>query len=148
MHRELFDYSEVLIGVYATRLTRSRPLLGSITTIFIPNLTTSSPRQVVFYLIKDLEVDNPESWKQFASWMTLNTPLNCPIDLLVLQAISFSETQIAGVNCVSNLIRLNTIRCTWNIHWLCNWLSVRCLMSWINHLPPVCVSTFWKSTFE
>ena len=28
---------------------------------------------------------------------------------------------------------------------LCNWFSLRCLMSWINHLPPACWSTFWKS---
>ena len=25
---------------------------------------------------------------------------------------------------------------------LCNWLSLRCLVPWINHLPPVCWSTF------
>ena len=28
---------------------------------------------------------------------------------------------------------------------LCNWLSLRRLVSWINHLPPACWSTFWKS---
>ena len=27
---------------------------------------------------------------------------------------------------------------------LCNWLSLRRLVSWINHLPPVCWSTFWN----
>ena len=26
-----------------------------------------------------------------------------------------------------------------------NWLSLRRLVSWINHLPPACWSTFWKS---
>ena len=31
---------------------------------------------------------------------------------------------------------------------LCNWLSLRRLVSWINHLPPLCLSTFWKSTFK
>ena len=31
---------------------------------------------------------------------------------------------------------------------LCNWLSLRRLVSWINHLPPACWSTFWKSTFK
>ena len=31
---------------------------------------------------------------------------------------------------------------------LCNWLSLRRLMSWINHLPPACWSTFWKSNFK
>ena len=31
---------------------------------------------------------------------------------------------------------------------LCNWLSLRCLVSWINHLPPACWSTFWKSIFK
>ena len=31
---------------------------------------------------------------------------------------------------------------------LCNWLSLQCLVSWINHLPPACWSTFWKSTFK
>ena len=30
----------------------------------------------------------------------------------------------------------------------CNWLSLRRLVSWINHLPPACWSTFWKSIFE
>ena len=25
---------------------------------------------------------------------------------------------------------------------ICNWLSLRCLVPWINHLPPVCWSTF------
>ena len=28
------------------------------------------------------------------------------------------------------------------------WLSLRCLVSWINHLPPVCWSTFRISTFK
>ena len=31
---------------------------------------------------------------------------------------------------------------------LCAWLSSWRLLSWINHLPPVCLSTFWKSTFK
>ena len=31
---------------------------------------------------------------------------------------------------------------------LCNWFSLRRLVSWINHLPPACWSTFWKSTFK
>ena len=31
---------------------------------------------------------------------------------------------------------------------LCNWLSLWYLVSWINHLPPACWSTFWKSTFK
>ena len=31
---------------------------------------------------------------------------------------------------------------------LCNWLSLRRLVSWINHLPPACLSTFWKSSFK
>ena len=31
---------------------------------------------------------------------------------------------------------------------LCNWLSLLRLVSWINHLPPACWSTFWKSNFK
>ena len=31
---------------------------------------------------------------------------------------------------------------------LCNWLSLRRLVSWIYHLPPACWSTFWKSNFK
>ena len=31
---------------------------------------------------------------------------------------------------------------------LCNWLSLWRLLSWINHLPPACASTFWKSNFK
>ena len=31
---------------------------------------------------------------------------------------------------------------------LCNWLSLRRLVSWINHLPAACWSTFWKSIFK
>ena len=31
---------------------------------------------------------------------------------------------------------------------LCNWLSLQRLVSWINHLPPACCSTFWKSIFK
>ena len=31
---------------------------------------------------------------------------------------------------------------------LCNWSSLWRLVSWINHLPPVCWSTFWKSIFK
>ena len=27
-------------------------------------------------------------------------------------------------------------------------LSIRRLVSWINHLPPACWSTFWKSNFK
>ena len=32
--------------------------------------------------------------------------------------------------------------------WLCNWLSLRRLVSWNNHMPPACWSTFWKSIFK
>ena len=31
---------------------------------------------------------------------------------------------------------------------LCDWLSLRRLVSWFNHLPPACWSTFWKSIFK
>ena len=31
---------------------------------------------------------------------------------------------------------------------LCSWLSLRRLVSWINHLPPACWSTLWKSIFK
>ena len=31
---------------------------------------------------------------------------------------------------------------------LCNWLSLWCLVLWINHLSPVCRSTFWKFSFK
>ena len=39
------------------------------------------------------------------------------------------------------------IFCTGNFRH-CNWLSLRRLVSWINHLPPACWSTFWKSIFK
>ena len=53
-----------------------------------------------------------------------------PVDFLLLSfKISFiCEGQICRV-------RINDIQ-------LCNWLSLRCLVPWINHLPPVCWSTF------
>ena len=31
---------------------------------------------------------------------------------------------------------------------LCNWLSLLRLVPWIYHLPPVCWSTFWKSSLK
>ena len=31
---------------------------------------------------------------------------------------------------------------------LCNWLSLRRLVPWMNHLPPVCWSTFWKCSLR
>ena len=31
---------------------------------------------------------------------------------------------------------------------LCNWVFLRRLVSWINHLPFACWSTFWKSIFN
>ena len=31
---------------------------------------------------------------------------------------------------------------------LCNWLSLWRFVPWINHLPPVCWSTFWKSSLK
>ena len=31
---------------------------------------------------------------------------------------------------------------------LCNWLSLWRLVAWINHLPPACWSTFWKTNFK
>ena len=31
---------------------------------------------------------------------------------------------------------------------LCNWLSLQHLLPWINHLPPVCWYTFWKSSLK
>ena len=31
---------------------------------------------------------------------------------------------------------------------LCNWLPLWCLVPWINHLLPVCWSTFWKSSLK
>ena len=36
---------------------------------------------------------------------------------------------------------------TWSFR-LCNRLSLWRLVSWINHLPPACWSTFWKSNFK
>ena len=36
----------------------------------------------------------------------------------------------------------------WGSSRLCNWLSLRRLVPWINHLPPVCWSTFWKSSLK
>ena len=44
----------------------------------------------------------------------------------------------------------------WILNWdvllvsfrLCNWLSLRCLVSWINHLPSVCWPTFRKINFN
>ena len=32
--------------------------------------------------------------------------------------------------------------------WLCNWLPLRWLAPLINRLPPVCWSTFWKSSLK
>ena len=29
----------------------------------------------------------------------------------------------------------------------CNWISLRCLVPWIHHLPPVCRSTFFRNLF-
>ena len=43
-------------------------------------------------------------------------------------------------SCVNNILQ-------WSFR-LCNWLSLRRLVSWINHLPPACWSTFWKSIFK
>ena len=41
---------------------------------------------------------------------------------------------------------------TWDIlqgsFRFCNWLSLRRLVPWINHLPLACWSTFWKSIFK
>ena len=34
------------------------------------------------------------------------------------------------------------------VFMLCNWLFLWRLVSWMNHLPPACWSTFWKSTFK
>ena len=31
---------------------------------------------------------------------------------------------------------------------LCNWLSLRRLVPWINHLPPLCCSAVWKSNWN
>ena len=31
---------------------------------------------------------------------------------------------------------------------LCNWLTLRCLVSWIYHLPPVCWSIIWKYSLK
>ena len=31
---------------------------------------------------------------------------------------------------------------------ICNWMPLQCLVPWINHLPPVCWSTFWKSSLK
>ena len=33
-------------------------------------------------------------------------------------------------------------------HKLCNWLPLQCLILRINHLPPVCESTFWKVSYK
>ena len=35
----------------------------------------------------------------------------------------------------------------WGWH-ICNWLSLRCLVPWINPLPLVCWSTFWKFSLK
>ena len=37
---------------------------------------------------------------------------------------------------------------TWTLSRLFNWLPPRCLVTWINHLPPLCWSTFWKYSLK
>ena len=44
--------------------------------------------------------------------------------------------------CYIQLLNLDILQGSFR---LCNWLSLRRLVSWINHLPPACWSTFWKS---
>ena len=46
---------------------------------------------------------------------------------------------------MSHLLNLDILQGSFR---LCNWLSLRRLVSWINHLPSACWSTFWKSNFK
>ena len=50
--------------------------------------------------------------------------------------------------CPSNAIWCLRSGSTLGSFRLCNWLSLWRLVSWINHLPPACWSTFWKSNFK
>ena len=45
------------------------------------------------------------------------------------------------MSCLHSLLRYST-----GSSMLCNWLSLRWLVPWINNLPPVCWSTFRKSS--
>ena len=82
-------------------------------------------RYLVFY--------NPSSPRMFCPWtffqnIGFNTVLTDPF-----------------VTCHISLLNLDIPQGSFR---LCNWLSLRRLVSWINHLPPVCWSTFWKSNFK
>ena len=50
-----------------------------------------------------------------------------------------------GFNTVLTLLNLDILQGSFR---LCNGLSLRRLVSWNNHLPPACWSTFWKSNFK
>ena len=66
-----------------------------------------------------------------------------PLDLL-------SEYRIQ--HCAIGPLYVTSSYSTWIFYTggfrLYNCLCLRRLVSWINHLPPVCLSTFWKSTFK
>ena len=47
--------------------------------------------------------------------------------------------------CHNKLLNLDILQGSFR---LCNWLSLWRLVSWINHLPPACWSTLWKSIFK
>ena len=53
--------------------------------------------------------------------------------------------QNIGFNMVPSDLSLDILQGSFR---LCNWLSLRRLVSWTNHLSPACWSTFWKSNYK
>ena len=60
------------------------------------------------------------------------------LSLRILDSTRYQRTPL----CHILLLNLDILQGSFR---LCNWLSLRRLVSWINHLPPACWSTFRKS---
>ena len=75
-------------------------------------------------------------------WICL---MNLNVKVFHLAMISDSTWYHRTLLCHIWLLNLDILQGSFR---LCNWLSLRRLVSWINHLPPACWSTFWKLTFK
>ena len=86
--------------------------------------------------------DWPSLWKKIPlPWYRPHRVLELPNKNILYVILDSTRCQRTPL-CHILLLNLDILQGSFR---LCNWLSLRRLVSWINHLPPACWSTFRKS---
>ena len=80
-------------------------------------------------------------------FMSIATPFELKIkaswNWVILVLLSLTSRDVSQYITIAHIFILNK-DIPQESSMLCNWLSLRCLLSWISHMSPVCETTFDK----